>query len=182
MQTKLLVVLYLFAASLDIFVSSQACEDLTVSYGRPWSDSFGDGCSRYEPNNCNIFGDSYENFGLVANEACCVCGGGTTSLTISPRPTASPARNNDNDSTDSSTTVIAVLGSVVAMSIVVVCLTCAQSPSQNSNNNVARSTNLRTRPTQHNPQQAQPAASIVADERNVRRGFILTNIIHKVCL
>jgi len=45
-----------------------------------WYDADGEdfNCAWYQQgNNCQLFGDSYKNFGKTANEACCGCGGGT---------------------------------------------------------------------------------------------------------
>lgn len=185
---KLLVVLLFFARSLNIFVSS--CTDVTVNGGQPWKDSCGYGCSSYQyVDKCSLLGHRYEKFGLVANEACCVCGGGiTTSPTLSPQPSTSPypipsptswyRKLNGNDD-DPTVTVV-----IVALLIFVVCsvkgwLKYVKNSSQNSNNNAARSTNLRTRPAQRTPQQTRHAGSSIVDERDIRRQFILTNIIHK---
>jgi hypothetical protein len=39
-------------------------------------------CTWYaEYNACEVSGSDYENFGYIANGACCVCGGGNTSPT-----------------------------------------------------------------------------------------------------
>lgn len=52
-----------------------------------WYDSGGPSynCEWYEdnPQSCGTYGanDDYENFGLVAQQACCVCGGGSKRLT-----------------------------------------------------------------------------------------------------
>jgi len=45
-----------------------------------WADSAGDGCDWYNTaDRCIVFGDGFAGVdGLVANEACCSCGGGTT--------------------------------------------------------------------------------------------------------
>ncbi|GFH52409.1 hypothetical protein CTEN210_08885 [Chaetoceros tenuissimus] len=174
---QLVVALLFFAASLDTFVS--ACRDITVNDGQPWYDKDGPifNCEWYVPSNCKTFGDSLENFGMTANEACCACGGGTP--TVSPSPTTSPyptpaPPNNDVSST---TKILAVVGAFIGFFIIVGI--CVKNSSRNSNNNAARSTNLRTRPTQRTPQQTHHAGSSIADERDVRRQFILTNIIHK---
>ena len=69
-----------------------------------WYDSDGPTCT-YDCNwyssgtNCASYGDSYANFGTTANQACCVCGGGsptkggpgpTESPTSSPTPAPTP--------------------------------------------------------------------------------------------
>ena len=44
-----------------------------------WVDSGGDGCDWYSvPFLCQAFGPLYSNEGKTANEACCICGGGTS--------------------------------------------------------------------------------------------------------
>lgn len=68
-----------------------------------WFDIEGDGCDWYEANGCEIYGDCCENFGLTANQVCCVCGGGTnvsspfptvTIPTPSPTELLTPSPNN----------------------------------------------------------------------------------------
>lgn len=59
------------------------CADLTTDNGGKWSDSGGYDCAYYaggKGNRCYKYGHKYENFGMVANEACCVCGGGGENL------------------------------------------------------------------------------------------------------
>ena len=52
---------------------ASVCTDLTV----PWADNGGDNCATYTTNSrCSAHGSGYENHGLVANQACCSCGGG----------------------------------------------------------------------------------------------------------
>ncbi|GFH49319.1 hypothetical protein CTEN210_05795 [Chaetoceros tenuissimus] len=113
----------------------------------------------------------------------------TSVLSASPTPWPTPSswnwNNNDDDDDDDdddidpTTKILAVLGAVVALCFVGGCLKCANNSSQNANNNAARSTNLRTRPAQRTPQQTQHTGSSIVDERDVRRQFILTNIIHR---
>jgi len=56
---------------------SGACADKEVFGGRAWSDSAGDSCADYKKNNwCSGYGTGYKNAALVANQACCTCGGG----------------------------------------------------------------------------------------------------------
>jgi len=56
---------------------SGACSDIEVFGGKAWSDSAGDSCADYKKNNwCSNYGTGYKNAGLVANRACCTCGGG----------------------------------------------------------------------------------------------------------
>lgn len=53
------------------------CTDLTVSGGLEWTDSAGDNCIAYWSNGwCDQYGTGFRNEGYVANDACCVCGGG----------------------------------------------------------------------------------------------------------
>ena len=48
-------------------------------------------CQWYSQNNrCRKYGNSYENFGKTANEACCACGGGSKGGAPSPSPPPSP--------------------------------------------------------------------------------------------
>jgi len=105
MQSKLVTILLFFAASLNIFVSS--CSDRTVNDGEPWYSSIGPSynCAWYEyfSTTCGIIGNSYENFGLVAIEACCACGGGLRNPTTSPSPTSSPSLHPTSSPTASPT-------------------------------------------------------------------------------
>jgi len=64
--------------------SPQGCEDHTFKKKEKWHDSDGSkyDCQWYQKdNNCEKYGDGYENEGLTANEACCACGGGWTPTT-----------------------------------------------------------------------------------------------------
>merc|ERR1712038_481354 len=58
------------------------CYDLRVNGDEAWYDGGGStfDCSWYEagPDRCAMYGARFENFGKVANEACCVCGGGSS--------------------------------------------------------------------------------------------------------
>ena len=48
-----------------------------------WVDSDGDSCEWYaQPDACEDYGNGFANFGKTANEACCVCGGGTNSASF----------------------------------------------------------------------------------------------------
>eukprot|EP00979_Chaetoceros_neogracilis_P008202 scaffold1827_cov338-Chaetoceros_neogracile.AAC.2 len=42
-------------------------------------------------NRCALDGDSYANFGTTANQACCVCGGGSRGTNFPTKPTPSPS-------------------------------------------------------------------------------------------
>jgi hypothetical protein len=57
----------------------QQCNDLNGFYGE-WYDSDGPyfDCDWYGSSStfCSSYGNSYENFGFTANQACCACGGG----------------------------------------------------------------------------------------------------------
>jgi len=153
-----------------------ACSDLTVNNGESWYSSIGYNCAWYGENDCTL-SDLSEKFGLVASVACCACGGGTTRITSSPTywPTSSPwNRNNYDNGVGQTTVVVAVLGAFFGMFVIIGIWAKIY-----SNNNAPRSTNLRTRPTQRTPQQTQHAASSIVNERDVRRQFILRNIIHK---
>jgi hypothetical protein len=50
------------------------CEDFPMG----WYDIMGRNCGWYseDESNCEVYGDSYKNFGKTALSACCVCGGG----------------------------------------------------------------------------------------------------------
>jgi hypothetical protein len=48
--------------------SPSVCEDVDG-----WVNSFGNDCGWYGFLRCGFFGDSFENDGLVASEACCAC-------------------------------------------------------------------------------------------------------------
>merc|ERR1712086_57123 len=54
-----------------------ACADEKVFGGEAWTDSAGDSCADYKKNSWCILGTDYKNAGLVANQACCTCGGGS---------------------------------------------------------------------------------------------------------
>merc|ERR1711865_364019 len=58
-----------------------ACADEKASGGEAWTDSAGSNCAFYkrmaEYSWCSSYGTSYTNAGLVANQACCTCGGGS---------------------------------------------------------------------------------------------------------
>ena len=51
-----------------------------------WVDSYGDGCTWYEAfaNRCESWGTDVGADGQTANQACCVCGGGTTTCEDNP--------------------------------------------------------------------------------------------------
>jgi len=53
---------------------------------------------------CESYGDSWSNFGMTANQACCVCGGGSTNGTVTPSPTPAPTPVPTNNSTSNVTT------------------------------------------------------------------------------
>jgi hypothetical protein len=54
------------------------CVDILIN-GSDWYDSDGEtyDCDWYATGNNCEYGDSFANFGYTANDACCVCGGGT---------------------------------------------------------------------------------------------------------
>lgn len=57
----------------------------TCNNDNSWYDDGGEkfNCGWYElnPNRCHWYGDGHRNFNKVANEACCVCGGGQSTIT-----------------------------------------------------------------------------------------------------
>ena len=55
------------------------CMDMKLREEGEWQDSDGKNCDWYsnDINHCDEYGSSYENFGFVANKACCACGGGS---------------------------------------------------------------------------------------------------------
>jgi len=66
------------------------CQDSPLG----WHDSDGAqyNCAWYaQGTNCQSYGDSYENDGKTANEACCACGGGDCNGS-GPSPTSSPVQ------------------------------------------------------------------------------------------
>jgi len=68
------------------------CEDKTLEDGEEWHDSSGNeyDCSWYSNgDNCQLYGDQYENANYTANEACCACGGGSTYAEPTVAPTNS---------------------------------------------------------------------------------------------
>ena len=73
---------------------TESCNDV-----EGWYDEEGPyyGCSFYEQkDNCEHYGDSYENFNKTANEACCACGGGINTTTP-PTPTLPPTTCQDTE-------------------------------------------------------------------------------------
>jgi hypothetical protein len=53
-----------------------------IDFPEDWTDSGGDGCEFYDSSfTCNTFGNFYADseYGLVAKDVCCKCGGGTSS-------------------------------------------------------------------------------------------------------
>merc|ERR1712071_454955 len=57
-----------------------------------WIDSFGDGWARggEEAGHCAKNGADYDGGMGVANDNCCVCGGGTSTPVVPPAPTPTP--------------------------------------------------------------------------------------------
>jgi hypothetical protein len=57
--------------------------DECMDYPEDWMDSDGDGCEVYDENICAIYGNDDnlrdDVYGLVANDVCCICGGGISS-------------------------------------------------------------------------------------------------------
>merc|ERR1712086_270906 len=54
------------------------CADEKVFGGEAWTDCAGDSCADYKENSwCSSYGTGYKNARLVANQACCTCGGGS---------------------------------------------------------------------------------------------------------
>lgn len=75
-------------------VPGDGCIDILID-GKRWYDEAGPAfeCVWYasEASRCGDWGNNFRNFGLVANEACCVCGGGHGIFSPSlPRPTPLP--------------------------------------------------------------------------------------------
>ena len=57
--------------------ASPLCVDRTLQDGSSFVDSGGDDCADYADNHwCSSAGGEYPNQGVVANAACCACGGG----------------------------------------------------------------------------------------------------------
>eukprot|EP01063_Lacrimia_lanifica_P001031 TRINITY_DN1048_c0_g1_i2.p1 TRINITY_DN1048_c0_g1~~TRINITY_DN1048_c0_g1_i2.p1 ORF type:complete len:1492 (+),score=527.54 TRINITY_DN1048_c0_g1_i2:95-4570(+) len=85
------------APSTDAPVTGGECKDKTVDGGAAWHGSWGSsyGCPYFaDPQfdyRCNRFGSSGRNFGLVATDACCVCGGGDRAAPVPTSPPATPA-------------------------------------------------------------------------------------------
>lgn len=68
--------------------SNTKCIDLQV-HGRPWRGFDGNGCDFYHSANLTLvppaigcIGVGHSSSGLTAASACCICGGGSTSLTL----------------------------------------------------------------------------------------------------
>ena len=74
--------------------NSGGCVDLTLSGGAVYADSSGDTCARYAANNwCAQYGGTSANQGMVADQACCACGGGSSGSSVTTRtPTKSPTK------------------------------------------------------------------------------------------
>jgi hypothetical protein len=64
----------------DDFSSASDCVDSPIG----WYDFFGRNCAWYGEleSNCEVYGHQYANFGHTALSACCVCGGGQSSLEL----------------------------------------------------------------------------------------------------
>eukprot|EP01061_Rhynchopus_euleeides_P045303 TRINITY_DN806_c1_g1_i6.p1 TRINITY_DN806_c1_g1~~TRINITY_DN806_c1_g1_i6.p1 ORF type:complete len:643 (+),score=181.00 TRINITY_DN806_c1_g1_i6:269-1930(+) len=73
---------------------SRVCRDLTLPNGQGWHElgNVGYGCKYYEETAgaCAQYGNHYRHT-HTANEACCVCGGGSTRQTPKPAPVPAPA-------------------------------------------------------------------------------------------
>lgn len=90
-----------------------------------WVDSLGDGCDWYEENDaCDLYGDSFENDGLTASEACCACKGSTVTTIIfnskgddTVSPTFSPTLSPDSNESGAST-VFSAFGILLATLVV----------------------------------------------------------------
>eukprot|EP01064_Diplonema_japonicum_P022795 TRINITY_DN32_c0_g1_i15.p1 TRINITY_DN32_c0_g1~~TRINITY_DN32_c0_g1_i15.p1 ORF type:complete len:554 (+),score=170.35 TRINITY_DN32_c0_g1_i15:134-1795(+) len=94
MQTSVLLALILSLAGEAVAVAAAAgrCTNLQLSGGGTWVDKpYGTGCDWYgaEAQRCGWYGSRYRNE-HVANEACCVCGGGKTSNETDVPATPSP--------------------------------------------------------------------------------------------
>jgi hypothetical protein len=60
--------------------SSEQCFDMLDNSGNPWVDTSGARCEDYTQSGwCGTFGNCCAVNGLTANDACCVCGGGSAS-------------------------------------------------------------------------------------------------------
>ena len=63
----------------------QVCVDRTLPDGSPFVDSGGYGCASYADNNwCSEYGGGYPNQGMIADAACCACGGGGNFTSLRP--------------------------------------------------------------------------------------------------
>ena len=67
------------------------CHNLDLTGGLDWHDSYGSKytCAWYSQNvnRCDKYGAGSPNSGLTANQACCVCGGGTSTVVEQQPPT-----------------------------------------------------------------------------------------------
>lgn len=67
----------LFSSNKPHYCNKRQCASC-INSPIDWYDEFGDDCNYYGvKSECHSMGDEYEKFGKTANEACCVCGGGT---------------------------------------------------------------------------------------------------------
>mmetsp|Transcript_32045 Transcript_32045/g.63486 ORF Transcript_32045/g.63486 Transcript_32045/m.63486 type:complete len:211 (-) Transcript_32045:190-822(-) len=59
-------------------VACNVCDDGCTDSPKNWRNSFNDNCAWYaEGNRCQNYGNKYRYIGFVANQVCCVCGGGS---------------------------------------------------------------------------------------------------------
>ena len=75
---------------------SMSPTELCTDSPKDWYDVDGSSynCAWYAiGSNCANFGDSFENLGTTANQACCSCGGGARDSGTVPHPSASPSES-----------------------------------------------------------------------------------------
>lgn len=67
-------------------ISPTICSDIVGPQGISWHDTGGEdfNCDWYALDRCDQYGNSFENYGYTANEACCACGGGSPTTIVSP--------------------------------------------------------------------------------------------------
>ena len=69
--------LYLFSsfAAVVLGAMSAAGEDVGCANELGWTDTFGDGCEKYDAIEelCILFGDIAGDFGMTPKDVCCIC-------------------------------------------------------------------------------------------------------------
>ncbi len=99
------LIFYILFALQDLEIQIPSCGDIEdiINFPSGWYDKDGPlfDCNWYAVGSrCASYGSRFENFGFVANEACCVCGGGDlTEDQLCPTSFSGSYGNMGNDGT-----------------------------------------------------------------------------------